>query len=104
MAGQQVELVMHQAEVAEMTPYERLLGDALRGDPMLFVGEDGVEAAWRVVDPILGNATPVHEYEQNSWGPAEADHIIGGDGGWHNPKPIANKAMEDKMKAELPYR
>jgi glucose-6-phosphate 1-dehydrogenase len=83
MAGERVELVVRQTQ-----------GDALRGDPMLFVREDGVEAAWTVVDPILGNATPVREYEPNTWGPTEADHIIAGDGGWHNPKPIANKAME----------
>ena len=94
MAGERVELVVRQTQADEMTPYERLLGDALRGDPMLFVREDGVEAAWSVVDPILGNATPVHEYEPNTWGPTEADHIIAGDGGWHNPKPIADKAME----------
>jgi glucose-6-phosphate 1-dehydrogenase len=94
MAGKQVELVMHQAQVSEMTPYERLLGDALRGDPMLFVREDSVEAAWGVVDPILGDATPVHEYDANTWGPTEADSLIVGDGGWHNPKPIADKAVE----------
>ena len=94
MAGERVELVVRQTQADEMTPYERLLGDALRGDPMLFVREDGVEAAWSVVDPILGNATPVHEYEPNTWGPTEADHIIAGDGGWHNPKPTADKAME----------
>jgi glucose-6-phosphate 1-dehydrogenase len=52
----------------EMIPYERLLGDAIRGGPLLFVREDGVEAAWGVVDPIPGNLTPVHEYESNSWG------------------------------------
>jgi glucose-6-phosphate 1-dehydrogenase len=52
---------------------------------MLFVREDAVEAAWRVVDPVLGNRTPVHEYEPNTWGPAEADQIIVADGGWHNP-------------------
>lgn len=75
-----------------MTPYERLLGDAIRGDATLFVREDGVEAAWTVVDPILGNATPVHEYEPNTWGPAEADRIIAGDGGWHDPKPAPEKA------------
>jgi glucose-6-phosphate 1-dehydrogenase len=51
-----------------MIPYERLLGDAIRGGPLLFVREDGVEAAWGVVDPIPGNLTPVHEYESNSWG------------------------------------
>ena len=94
MAGERVELVVRQTQADEMKPYERLLGDALRGDPMLFVGEDGVEAAWSVVDPILGNATPAHEYEPNSWGPTEADHIIAGDGGWHNPKPTSDKAME----------
>jgi glucose-6-phosphate 1-dehydrogenase len=94
MAGERVELVVRQTQADEMKPYERLLGDALRGDPMLFVGEDGVEAAWSVVDPILGNVTPVHDYEPNTWGPTEADHIIAGDGGWHNPKPTATKAME----------
>ena len=74
-----------------MIPYERLLGDALRGGPRLFVREDGVEAGWRVVDPILGNVTPVHEYESNSWGPTEADQIIAGDGGWRNPQPAVDK-------------
>ena len=76
----------------EMTPYERLLGDAIRGDAMLFVREDAVEAAWRVVDPVLGNKTPVHEYEPNTWGPAETDQIIVADGGWQNPKPVAPTA------------
>jgi glucose-6-phosphate 1-dehydrogenase len=94
MAGERVEFVVRQSFVDEMTPYERLLGDALRGDPTLFVREAGVEAAWSVVDPILGDATPVHEYDPNTWGPIEADRIIAGDGGWHNPKPIADKAKE----------
>ena len=94
MVGEAVELIVRQVSADEMTPYERLLGDAIRGDATLFVREDGVEAAWRVVDPILGNATPIHEYEPNTWGPAEADRIIAGDGGWHNPKLIADKAME----------
>ena len=40
-----------------------------------------------VVDPILRDVTPVYEYEPNTWGPAEADRIITGDGGWHNPRP-----------------
>lgn len=94
MAGEQVEFVVRQSFVDEMTPYERLLGDALRGDPTLFVREAGVEAAWSVVDPILGDATLAHEYDPNTWGPSEADRIIAGDGGWHNPKPIADKAKE----------
>ena len=74
-----------------MIPYERLLGDAIRGGPLLFVHEDGVEAAWGVVDPIPGNLTPVHEYESNSWGPTEADQISAGHGGWRNPQPAVDK-------------
>ena len=88
MVGEPVELVVRQAPGDEMTPYERLLGDAIRGDATLFVRQDSVEAAWSVVDPILGNAMPVHEYESNTWGPAEADQIVAGDGGWHNPEPV----------------
>lgn len=72
-----------------MAPYERLLSDAMRGDPSLFVREDTIEAAWSVVDPVLDGAVPVYEYEPNTWGPAEADRIITNDGGWHNPLPMA---------------
>jgi glucose-6-phosphate 1-dehydrogenase len=87
MAGEAVELVVQRVGGDEMAPYERLLGDAIRGDTMLFVREDAVEAAWQVVDPVLGNSTPVHAYEANTWGPVEADEIIATDGGWHNPRP-----------------
>jgi glucose-6-phosphate 1-dehydrogenase len=91
MAGERLELVVQQIHADEMKPYERLLGDALRGDPTLFVREDSVEAAWSVVDPVVGSATPVHEYDPNTWGPTEADRIITGDGGWHNPRPPQTK-------------
>jgi glucose-6-phosphate 1-dehydrogenase len=84
--GEEVELVARHHSGDEMTPYERLLGDAMRGDATLFAREDSVESAWRVVDPILGSATPVHEYNPHTWGPSEADQIIADDGGWHNPK------------------
>jgi glucose-6-phosphate 1-dehydrogenase len=93
MTGRDVELVVHQVSADAMTPYERLLGDAIRGDATLFVREGGVEAAWSVVEPILANATPVHAYEPNTWGPIEAEQIIAGDGAWHNPKPIAEEAL-----------
>ena len=76
MVGEPVELVVRQAPGDEMTPYERLLGDAIRGDATMFVRQDSVEAAWSVVDPILGNAMPVHEYESHNWGPAEADRSL----------------------------
>jgi glucose-6-phosphate 1-dehydrogenase len=94
MTGEQLELVVPQTHADEMKPYERLLGDALRGDPTLFVSEDSVEAAWNVVDPVLRNATPVHEYDPNTWGPTEADRIITEDGGWHDPKPVAANAKQ----------
>jgi glucose-6-phosphate 1-dehydrogenase len=85
MVGEHVELVVRHASGDEMTPYERLLGDAIRGDAMLFVRQDSVEAAWQVVDPILGDATPVHEYDPGTWGPTEADGVIAADGPWHDP-------------------
>ena len=70
----------------EFDAYERLLGDAMRGDAMLFVREDAVEAAWAIVDPILGNATTLHQYAPGSWGPHEADRLGIDVGGWHDPE------------------
>lgn len=85
MVGEEVELVACHHSDDEMSPYERLLSDSMRGAASLFAREDSVEAAWRVVDPILRDATSVYEYGPNTWGPAEADRIIGGVGRWHNP-------------------
>ena len=59
----------------EMNAYERLLGDAMAGDGTLFAGQDGVEAAWAVVQPVLDNLTPVHEYEPGTWGPPQAARL-----------------------------
>jgi len=87
MRGEDVELVAVHQSPDEMPPYERLLADAMRGEETLFVREDSIEAQWRVVDPVLGNTTPVLEYAQNTWGPPEADRIIVGDEHWHNPEP-----------------
>jgi len=55
----------------EVEAYERLLDGAMHGDAMLFVREDAVEAAWAVVEPILGNGRSVHQYETGSCGPRE---------------------------------
>ncbi|HVQ75119.1 MAG TPA: glucose-6-phosphate dehydrogenase [Candidatus Binatia bacterium] len=86
LATQVVELsAVHQPSGEDMDAYERLLGDAMAGDAMLFAREDAVEAAWRVVQPILGTATPVAVYEPGSWGPVEADQLVADIGGWHNP-------------------
>ena len=96
MVGEHVELLVRPGSDDEMLPYERLLGDAIRGDSLLFVREDGVEAAWGVVDTILEDVTPVHEYEPNTWGPAETRQIMSGDDSWHNPQPIAEKTLATK--------
>ena len=68
MEGEDVELIAMHQPGDEMSPYERLLGDALRGDQSLFAREDSIEAQWRIVEPVLDNATPVYEYEQNTLG------------------------------------
>src|SRR5882672_10667085 len=87
MVGDAVELVARHSPAGEKSPYERLLGDAIRGDASLFTRDDGVEAAWRVVDPILRSSVPVEEYEPGTWGPAAARAVVAGDEGWHDPKP-----------------
>jgi glucose-6-phosphate 1-dehydrogenase len=69
----------------EMDAYERVLGDAMQGDATLFAREDYVEEAWRIVDPVLKDETPVHEYEPGTWGPKEVDSRVSPLGGWHNP-------------------
>jgi len=56
----------------------------MEGDPTLFAREDGVEAAWAIVQPILGT-TPIVTYEPGSWGPAEAARLAAEVGGWHSP-------------------
>jgi len=65
--------------------YERLLGDAMEGDATLFARQDVVEAAWAIVDPILGPGLPVIEYDPGSWGPGEADRLVAEVGGWNTP-------------------
>ncbi|OWK35598.1 glucose-6-phosphate dehydrogenase [Fimbriiglobus ruber] len=85
MVGEPTELIAHHQQPDEMQPYERLLGDAANGDGGLFARADSVEAAWRVVDPVLENVTPLHEYEPNTWGPAEAVERLAPEGGWHDP-------------------
>jgi glucose-6-phosphate 1-dehydrogenase len=83
---QAVELELTRRPTADsMAPYERLLGSAAKGESILFAREDEVEAAWQVVDPILGNATPCHTYEPHTWGPAEAERLAP-PGGWHAPE------------------
>ena len=69
----------------DMRPYDRLIGAALDGDRWLFARQDTVESAWRIVDPVLGDAMPVHPYPRGSWGPGEADRLLPDRDNWHNP-------------------
>jgi glucose-6-phosphate 1-dehydrogenase len=83
--SQPVEMIMGQQPRAdEMDAYERVLGDAMAGDPTLFAREDYVEEAWRIVDPVLKANTPVYEYEPKTWGPNEVDQKVAPPGGWQN--------------------
>jgi glucose-6-phosphate 1-dehydrogenase len=69
----------------EMRPYDRLIGAALDGRRVFFARQDTVEAAWRVVDPVLGDAVPMHTYPRGSWGPKEADSLLPNGETWHDP-------------------
>jgi glucose-6-phosphate 1-dehydrogenase len=70
----------------EMAAYERLLTDAMKGDQLLFVRQDAVEAAWGIVDPILGDCCPTKVYEPGTWGPPDARELAADIGGWHDPE------------------
>ncbi len=78
--------LMRRSEGDELEPYERLLGDAMRGDPILFAREDGVEAAWSIVEPLIHQNGPCYEYTPGSWGPAQADRLVANRGGWNAPR------------------
>jgi len=82
MVGEDVGLGEYRWPDDDMEPYERLLGDALRGDRTLFGSEAGVEAAWRIVDPALNPDQPLHEYDPGTYGPAEAEGLATDVGGW----------------------
>jgi glucose-6-phosphate 1-dehydrogenase len=90
LSGRPVELLAVQRSAAEKAdPYVRLLGDAMKGDATLFAREDYVEQAWRIVDPVLGDVTPLYEYDCGTWGPAEMEDTIAPPGGWENPAPAS---------------
>jgi glucose-6-phosphate 1-dehydrogenase len=88
MVGRPVALkvVETPSEESEMGAYARLLGDAMVGDTTLFGRQDAVEAAWRIVDPVLRQDAPVIEYEPGTWGPREADALVADVGGWNTTR------------------
>ena len=75
------------ARPGEMEAYERVLTDAIAGDPTLFARQDYVEEAWRIVDPVLKANTPVYPYEPHTWGPQECNEQVIPPGGWDSPQP-----------------
>ena len=86
MSGEQTELMIAHQPGEEMSAYERLIGDAMMGDTTLFARKDSAEAQWRIVEPILGNSTPLHQYQPGTWGPDEAVAVARGAGGWYDPE------------------
>jgi glucose-6-phosphate 1-dehydrogenase len=86
MKREQVEMVAsHHPPGGEADAYELVLADAMAGETILFARQDYVEEAWRIVDPVLKAATPLHEYAIGTWGPSEVDEIVRPSGGWRNP-------------------
>ena len=86
MVGHDRELEIHNQPTTKfMPPYERLLGDASRGNCESFSRQDLVEAQWRIVEPILNNVTPFYSYKPGTWGPEEAKSLIGDHGPWMDP-------------------
>ena len=79
------ELSFAQQPGSDIRPYDRLIGAALDGDRWLFARQDTVEAAWKIVDPVLGDVVPVHPYAQGTWGPAEAARLLPDRDTWYDP-------------------
>ena len=85
MIGQETELYACNSQADEMTPYERLLGDAMRGDATLFARQDSVEVAWDIVDRLLASGPQAEPYASGSWGPDSAGRMVERYGGWYDP-------------------
>jgi glucose-6-phosphate 1-dehydrogenase len=99
LKGETVEMVASRhPRPEEMEAYERVLGDAMAGDPTLFARQDYVEEAWRIVDPALKADTPIYEYEIGAWGPSEVGDRVSPAGGWHNP--IATDVEDYRVAAQ----
>jgi glucose-6-phosphate 1-dehydrogenase len=79
------DLAFAEAPGSDIRPYDRLIGAALDGDRWLFASQDSVEAAWEIVDPVLGDVTPVHPYPRGTWGPKEADRLLHARETWRDP-------------------
>ena len=98
--GETVEMIAsRRPRPEEMEAYERVLGDAMAGDAILFARQDYVEEAWRVVDPALKANTPIYEYDKGTWGPNEVYERVSPPGGWQNP--IATDEEDFRVAAQV---
>ena len=79
------DLTFAQRPGTDMRAYDQLIGAALDGERWLFAMQDTVEAAWKIVEPVLGDVTPVHPYARGTWGPKEADRLLPERDDWHDP-------------------
>ena len=82
---QREDLAFAQQPGSDMRPYDRLIGAALTGERWLFAQQQTVEAAWQVVEPVLGSVVPVQPYARGSWGPKDADRLLPDGHSWHDP-------------------
>lgn len=89
MVGVETELYACNSRTDEMTPYERLLGDAMRGDATLFARQDSVEVAWDIVDRLLASGPQAERYASGSWGPDAAARMVERFGGWYDPPSVS---------------
>ena len=85
MTGRDIELFVAQQQGDDLDAYAVLISAALIGDTTHFAREDEVEAAWTIVDPVLQGLPPPTEYLPGSWGPPQAEQLLQGPCGWHNP-------------------
>jgi glucose-6-phosphate 1-dehydrogenase len=80
LVSRPVNLEVHYEEVfgERDAAYQRLLEDAMEGDPRRFGREDGLAEQWRIVEPLLADPQGVALYEPGTWGPASADRLLDG--------------------------
>jgi glucose-6-phosphate 1-dehydrogenase len=96
--GEDVELYLCDTHPGAETPYERLLGDAMEGDTLLFAREDGVEESWRVVDGVLTDHDRAIVYREHTWGPEEQSMLLDHSEVWHDPVPAECPPEVDASK------
>jgi glucose-6-phosphate 1-dehydrogenase len=103
MTGQETELYACNSHADEMSPYERLLGDAMRGDATLFARQDSVEIAWDIVDRLLASGPQAEPYTAGSWGPAVAERMVERYGGWYDPPADGRRPFRPADDDDAPW-